>query len=138
MKLSLAALVLAFTVNVIGAPLNDNDIELAAAHSCTCAGAATGSTAVYTTTEVSNGIATGQGGSYGGYPHVFNNREGISFPLCGGATFMEYPIRKGTSYTGGAPGADRVIYNRANGNFCGCITHNGASTVNGFVACSWT
>lgn len=42
------------------------------------------------------------------------------------------------AYDGGSPGADRVVigsYDGTNANFCGVITHDGASSTNGFVGC---
>lgn len=39
-------------------------------------------------------------------------------------------------YTGGSPGADRVVFN-TNGEYAGAITHTGASG-NDFVGCSGT
>ena len=32
--------------------------------------------------------------------------------------FFEYPLKKNSVYTGGSPGADRVIYDE-DGDFCG-------------------
>ncbi|KXJ94592.1 putative extracellular guanyl-specific ribonuclease T1 [Microdochium bolleyi] len=66
------------------------------------------------------------------YPHTFNNREGFDFLVSG--PFQEFPILRGGSvYTGGSPGADRVVFNRS-GRLAGAITHTGASG-NNFVEC---
>ena len=43
--------------------------------------------------------------------------QGFSFPSCSGE-FFEYPLEHNRVYTGGSPGADRVIYDE-DGNFCG-------------------
>ncbi|KAI6136481.1 Ribonuclease/ribotoxin, partial [Pisolithus sp. B1] len=59
---------------------------------------------------------------------------GFSFPSCS-SEFFEYPLEQGYVYTGGSPGADRVIYD-SSGNFCACLTHTGAAKHDGFVECS--
>ncbi|KAI1486129.1 guanyl-specific ribonuclease T1 [Biscogniauxia mediterranea] len=67
------------------------------------------------------------------YPHQYNNREGFDFP--GASPYYEFPILSSYDpYTGGSPGADRVVFNDS-GDFQGAITHTGASG-NNFVACS--
>ncbi|KAI2612577.1 uncharacterized protein GGS25DRAFT_124889 [Hypoxylon fragiforme] len=67
------------------------------------------------------------------YPHQFNNREGFDFP--GASPYYEFPILSSfVPYTGGSPGPDRVVFNRA-GTFQGGITHTGASG-NNFVECT--
>ncbi|KAJ7356926.1 Ribonuclease/ribotoxin, partial [Mycena albidolilacea] len=54
---------------------------------------------------------------------------------CGGNSKLEFPILPGgRTYTGGFPGADRVIFNES-GALCAVITHTGAPSVNRFVAC---
>ncbi|KAK7038382.1 Ribonuclease/ribotoxin [Favolaschia claudopus] len=69
------------------------------------------------------------------YPHTFRNDEGLSMWCSGSTSFMEYPILSGgATYTGGSPGADRVVFNTA-GTYCAVITHTGASSTNGFVSC---
>ncbi|KAL9531941.1 Guanyl-specific Ribonuclease [Sphaerulina musiva] len=69
------------------------------------------------------------------YPHTFNNREGFNFAVSG--PYQEFPIlQNGNVYTGGSPGADRVVFN-TNGAYAGAITHTGASG-NNFVGCSGT
>jgi hypothetical protein len=82
-----------------------------------------------------------------------NGVQGFTFG-CPGSTYYEYPIlADGDLYSGGSPGADRVIYDN-DGNFCGecrylkqgsvlmlvnlaCLTHTGASTYDGFVECTF-
>ncbi|KAF1944729.1 ribonuclease-domain-containing protein [Clathrospora elynae] len=66
------------------------------------------------------------------YPHTYNNYEGFTFLVKG--PYQEFPLRTSGAYTGGTPGADRVIFNTA-GQRAGEITHTGASG-NNFVACS--
>ncbi|OAQ99906.1 hypothetical protein LLEC1_03227 [Akanthomyces lecanii] len=76
------------------------------------------------------------GGTAGGstYPHKYNNYEGFDFPVNG--PYYEFPIKSGGAYTGGSPGADRVVIN-GNCDEAGVITHRGASG-NNFVGCSGT
>ncbi|XWW97100.1 hypothetical protein V2A60_005081 [Cordyceps javanica] len=76
------------------------------------------------------------GGTAGGstYPHKYNNYEGFNFPVDG--PYYEFPIKSGGVYTGGSPGADRVIINRQCDE-AGVITHRGASG-NNFVGCEGT
>ncbi|KAI0883340.1 ribonuclease-domain-containing protein [Annulohypoxylon maeteangense] len=70
----------------------------------------------------------------GKYPHVYNDYEGFNFPDSG--TYYEFPILSSFKvYTGGSPGADRVVFLGSNGNYEGSITHTGASG-NNFVQCS--
>jgi hypothetical protein len=67
------------------------------------------------------------------YPHQYNDYEGFSFPTS--SPWYEFPILSTYKvYTGGSPGADRVIFD-SKGNFDALITHTGASG-NNFVACS--
>ncbi|KKK20520.1 hypothetical protein P175DRAFT_0493546 [Aspergillus ochraceoroseus IBT 24754] len=67
------------------------------------------------------------------YPHVYHDYEGFDFPVSG--TYYEFPIMSSYEvYTGGSPGADRVIFNE-NDEFAGMITHTGASG-DDFVQCS--
>lgn len=66
------------------------------------------------------------------YPHQYNDYEGFSFPTSG--PWYEFPILNSFQvYTGGSPGADRVIFD-SDGNFDSVITHTGASG-DDFVAC---
>ncbi|KAG7132819.1 Guanyl-specific ribonuclease F1 like protein [Verticillium longisporum] len=68
------------------------------------------------------------------YPHRYNNYEGFNFKASG--PWQEFPLRSSGVYTGGSPGADRVIIN-GNCAIAGQITHTGASG-NAFVGCSGT
>ncbi|KAI2640631.1 Ribonuclease/ribotoxin [Hypomontagnella submonticulosa] len=75
------------------------------------------------------------GSAPGGYPHTYNNYEGFSFSVSG--PYLEFPIlSSGSIYSGGSPGADRVIINTSC-RLAGAITHTGASG-NNFVGCSGT
>ncbi|KAF4556219.1 Guanyl-specific ribonuclease F1-like protein [Elsinoe fawcettii] len=74
------------------------------------------------------------GTTVSGYPHRYNNYEGFEFDVPG--PWQEFPIIDNKAYTGGSPGADRIIFNE----YCevaGFITHTGASG-NNFVGCSGT
>ncbi|KAB8237096.1 Ribonuclease/ribotoxin [Aspergillus alliaceus] len=67
------------------------------------------------------------------YPHKYNNYEGFDFPV--DPTYYEWPIlSSGNVYSGGSPGADRVVFNEKD-ELAGLITHSGASG-NNFVACT--
>ncbi|KAF2707471.1 ribonuclease-domain-containing protein [Pleomassaria siparia CBS 279.74] len=67
------------------------------------------------------------------YPHTFNNNEGFSFAVSG--PYQEFPIlSSGAIYSGGSPGADRVVINTSCKQ-AGTITHTGASG-NNFVKCT--
>ncbi|KAK7192355.1 hypothetical protein DPSP01_004941 [Paraphaeosphaeria sporulosa] len=66
------------------------------------------------------------------YPHKYNNYEGFDFLVSG--TYYEFPLLTSGTYSGGSPGADRVVIN-SSGQRAGEITHTGASG-NNFVACS--
>ncbi|EEA19300.1 hypothetical protein TMatcc_009435 [Talaromyces marneffei ATCC 18224] len=69
-----------------------------------------------------------------GYPHQYNDNEGFDFPVSG--PWYEYPILSSFNvYTGGQPGADRVIFN-GDGEYAALITHTGASNYDGFVECN--
>ncbi|PWY93894.1 Ribonuclease/ribotoxin [Aspergillus sclerotioniger CBS 115572] len=66
------------------------------------------------------------------YPHTYHDYEGFDFPVEG--PYLEFPIlRNGEVFTGGEPGADRVIFNRRD-EFAGVITHTGAEG-DDFVGC---
>ncbi|KAF2637309.1 putative extracellular guanyl-specific ribonuclease T1 [Massarina eburnea CBS 473.64] len=103
------------------------------------AGATCGSV-VYTAAAVNaasqKGYSYYQAGTQVGsndYPHTFNNNEGFSFSVSG--PYLEFPIlSSGSLYTGGSPGADRVVINTS-GKQAGAITHTGASG-NNFVKCT--
>ncbi|OAL05232.1 ribonuclease-domain-containing protein [Phaeosphaeriaceae sp. SRC1lsM3a] len=93
----------------------------------------------YTSSQVSAARNAGynyysQGSQAGSstYPHTYNNYEGFDFLVSG--PYQEFPLRTSGAYTGGSPGADRVIFN-TRGQRAGEITHTGASG-NNFVACS--
>ncbi|KAI1083128.1 ribonuclease-domain-containing protein [Whalleya microplaca] len=129
-SLSLLPLV-AFVASIAAAPVTEERAESAAT---TC-----GSTS-YTATQV-NQAAQGACNNYnagsapGGYPHTYNNYEGFSFPISG--PYLEFPLlSSGSVYSGGSPGADRVIINTSC-KLAGEITHTGASG-NNFVGCSGT
>lgn len=67
------------------------------------------------------------------YPHTETNYENIDFYVSG--PYQEFPILSTYKvYTGGSPGADRVVFN-TNGQLAGVVTHTGASG-NDFVPCS--
>lgn len=91
----------------------------------------------YTSSAVSSAKSTGyslysSGSTKNSYPHVYHNYEGFDFSVSG--TYYEFPIlSSGSVYSGGSPGADRVIFN-TNNQLAGVITHTGASG-NNFVAC---
>ncbi|KAH6603881.1 hypothetical protein Trco_007327 [Trichoderma cornu-damae] len=70
------------------------------------------------------------------YPHRYNNRERFRFKGLP-KPYFEFPIlSSGKVYTGGDPGADRVVIT-GQCSIAGVITHKGASG-NGFVACAGT
>ncbi|ETW87107.1 microbial RNases superfamily [Heterobasidion irregulare TC 32-1] len=89
----------------------------------------------YTQSDVENGIQQAEGGGGGNYPHQYHDYEGFTFPSCSGE-FFEYPLEHSSVYTGGSPGANRVIYDE-DGDFCACLTHTGASSNDGFVECDF-
>lgn len=92
----------------------------------------------YSQSDIDDAVQQGfndlqSGTAPGRYPHQYNDYEGFSFP--DPAPFYEFPILASERpYTGGKPGADRVIFD-SNGNFEGVITHQGASG-NDFVQCT--
>ncbi|KAJ5852637.1 uncharacterized protein N7529_012022 [Penicillium soppii] len=124
----LLALAAVFITSTLAAPL---DIE---ARAC----ASTCGTICYTSSAVSAAKAAGYklysaGSTVSSYPHVYHDYEGFVFPVSG--TYYEFPIlSSGSVYTGGSPGADRVIFN-TNDQLAGVITHTGASG-DDFVACT--
>ncbi|KAK8015836.1 extracellular guanyl-specific ribonuclease RntA [Apiospora marii] len=66
------------------------------------------------------------------YPHQYKNFENFNFPSS--APWYEFPILSSAKiYTGGAPGADRVIFD-SKGKLDSLITHSGAKG-NNFVSC---
>ncbi|KAK5989261.1 Guanyl-specific ribonuclease Th1 [Cladobotryum mycophilum] len=97
---------------------NDAAIQAAASSSCE---------------HVQNGDTAGSST----YPHQYKNFEGFKFKGIAGPYF-EFPIMSsGKEYTGGSPGADRVIIAKEKCEVVGVITHQGAKG-NNFVACSGT
>ncbi|KAI9830366.1 MAG: hypothetical protein M1819_005747 [Sarea resinae] len=67
------------------------------------------------------------------YPHQYEDYEGFDFPVSG--PYYEFPILSdGDVYSGGSPGADRVVFN-GNDELAGLITHTGASG-DDFVECT--
>ncbi|KAK8076260.1 hypothetical protein PG994_003532 [Apiospora phragmitis] len=66
------------------------------------------------------------------YPHQYKNFENFNFPSP--APWYEFPILSNAKiYTGGSPGADRVIFDNK-GKLDSLITHSGAKG-NNFVNC---
>ncbi|KAI1734669.1 Ribonuclease/ribotoxin [Xylaria scruposa] len=123
---SLMAL-MALATSVIAAPV----LEERAATTC-------GST-YYTADQVNQAAQKScsyyqSGSAPGGYPHTYNNYEGFTFKVAG--PYLEFPMLTSGVYTGGSPGADRVIINTSC-KLAGEITHTGASG-NNFVGCSGT
>ncbi|KAJ9130530.1 hypothetical protein NKR23_g12151 [Pleurostoma richardsiae] len=92
----------------------------------------------YWQSDIDDALAKGyslyqSGSTLNDYPHQYNDYEGFSFPTS--SPWYEFPILSTYKvYTGGSPGADRVIFD-SKGNFDALITHTGASG-NNFVACS--
>lgn len=69
--------------------------------------------------------------------HDHSDYEGFDFSDYCNGPYAEYPLKTSSSgYTGGSPGADRVVYDSDDGTFCGAITHTGASGTN-FVQCNY-
>ncbi|KAK4949823.1 hypothetical protein LTR10_011665 [Elasticomyces elasticus] len=67
------------------------------------------------------------------YPHEFDDREGFDITVWG--PWYEFPILNSYEvYTGGSPGADRVVFTR-DGTLALVVTHTGATDDN-FVECS--
>ncbi|KZT30751.1 ribonuclease T1 [Neolentinus lepideus HHB14362 ss-1] len=87
----------------------------------------------YSADDISNAIDAAEDGGASDYPHQYKDYEGFSFSCSG--TFYEYPLERHSTYDGGSPGADRVIYND-DGDFCACLTHTGASN-DDFKECSF-
>ncbi|KAF2200355.1 ribonuclease-domain-containing protein [Delitschia confertaspora ATCC 74209] len=95
----------------------------------------------YTSAQISSALSAGcnyvtQGSTAGSstYPHVYNNYEGFGFSVSG--PYYEFPILRSGVYSGGSPGADRIIFNKSC-KIAGEITHTGASG-NNFVGCTGT
>ncbi|KAI1108544.1 Ribonuclease/ribotoxin [Nemania sp. NC0429] len=126
---SLLALV-ALVTPALAAPVME---ERAAAAATTCG--KNSYTAAQVNSAAQKACSYYQSGSApGGYPHTYNNYEGFSFKVSG--PWLEFPMLTSGVYTGGSPGADRVIINTSC-KLAGEITHTGASG-NSFVGCSGT
>ncbi|KAF2851478.1 ribonuclease-domain-containing protein [Plenodomus tracheiphilus IPT5] len=132
--LLLAPIALALPTSVVtDAPVED--VALEARQSCAIRCGSTCYTLAQATSARNAGYNYYQQGDQAGsstYPHTYNNYEGFSFLVSG--PYQEFPLRTAGVYTGGSPGADRVIFN-TRGQRAGEITHTGASG-NNFVACS--
>ncbi|RUP48741.1 Ribonuclease/ribotoxin [Jimgerdemannia flammicorona] len=76
------------------------------------------------------------------YPHVFNNRENITFTECNTTRLWEYPVLPQAVYNcsrprPNPPGPDRVIYSDNLYKLCiPPITHTGAPNNSSFVPCN--
>jgi ribonuclease T1 len=124
----LFALAAVFVSSTLAAPL---DIEVRACAS-TCGSHCYSSSAVAAAQNAGYDLYS-ESSTADSYPHVYHNYEGFTFPVSG--TYYEFPILSGGSvYSGGSPGADRVIFNTDN-QLAGVITHTGASG-NNFVECT--
>lgn len=72
------------------------------------------------------------------YPHQYNDYEGFEFECS--APYLEFPIEQGGTYSGGSPGANRVVIGTVSSDdssaqYCAVITHDGESN-NNFAECS--
>jgi len=72
------------------------------------------------------------------YPHQYKDYEGFTFSCS--APYLEFPILSGSTYSGGSPGADRVVIGSISSDdsiaqYCAVITHDGESN-NDFAECS--
>ncbi|KAH6642340.1 Ribonuclease/ribotoxin [Boeremia exigua] len=129
----IAPLAFALPTSVVEAPVEDAAVE--ARQSCYSKCGSVCYTAAQVTAARNAGANHVRQGTQAGsstYPHVFNNREGFNF--LNNPTYYEFPIKTSGVYTGGSPGADRVVFNSA-GTRSGEITHTGASG-NNFVKCT--
>ncbi|KAI0673372.1 ribonuclease T1 [Trametes maxima] len=88
----------------------------------------------YTSSDINRAINEAEDGGASNYPHQYHDFEGFSFPSCSGE-FFEFPLKHNSVYTGGSPGADRVIFDE-DGDFCACLTHSGTSG-NDFLECDF-
>ncbi|KAE9376637.1 guanyl-specific ribonuclease F1 [Stipitochalara longipes BDJ] len=82
--------------------------------------------------------ASGQTVGKDSYPHQYNDYEGFSFTCS--APYLEFPIKTSGVYSGGSPGADRVVIgsissDESTAEYCAVITHDGQSG-NDFGECS--
>ncbi|KAJ7124528.1 Ribonuclease/ribotoxin [Mycena epipterygia] len=69
------------------------------------------------------------------YPHAEENYEDLKFWCTGKTSFLEFPILTSGTYSGGDPGADRVVFSSDDGTYCAVVTHTGASG-DDFVSCA--
>jgi hypothetical protein len=126
MQFKLVALLTLLAAFVNGAVLNKRSDP------CTCGGNS------YSAADTQAAINQGRsGGTFGKnkYAHTFNALDAdIHFTKCTPPFLVEFPLVAGGVYSGGNPGADRVVYDLS-GDFCGCMTHTGAKGKNGFVHC---
>ncbi|KAL2168866.1 hypothetical protein VTG60DRAFT_6768 [Thermothelomyces hinnuleus] len=128
---ALLTLVSAFTVSAAPFPVEAEGRIEARACAWTCG------SVCYEQSHINAALNKGyslqkSGDDINSYPHRYNNYEGFDFPTAG--PWYEFPILSSHSvYSGGSPGADRVIFD-GSGNFDALITHTGASG-NNFVAC---
>lgn len=72
------------------------------------------------------------------YPHQYEDYEGFSFSCS--APYLEFPILTSGTYSGGSPGAGRVVIGSissddSSAQYCAVITHDGQSG-NGFGECT--
>lgn len=114
MKFSLALLALVPAV-ALAAPLEPRQGGVAV----NCGGKS------YSASQVNRAINNAESGNYdsSGYPHTYNNYEGFDFSSFCDGPYKEYPLKATSSgYTGGSPGADRVVYDSDDGTFCGAVS----------------
>ncbi|CEH12908.1 ribonuclease t1 [Ceraceosorus bombacis] len=75
------------------------------------------------------------GSSPSGYPHAYYQYADEHITLqCGGNSYHEFPITGSTPFTGGSPGAYRVIFND-DGDYCATVYHASKSD-NSFAQCN--
>ncbi|RUO96705.1 Ribonuclease/ribotoxin [Jimgerdemannia flammicorona] len=122
--ISLKYLILFYTVVVLSLAV------VKAAADCQCDG-------IYIIERWVNGALTSGvehiGAPINGYPHIFHNRENIPFPC--ETPYYEFPMLENDIYDGGNhQGPHRVVF-KANGTFCGGITHPYPPPNNDFVKC---
>ena len=89
-------------------------------------------------TAALNYYAEGQTVGSDSYPHVYHDYEGFSFSCS--APYLEFPILTSGTYSGGSPGADRVVIGSissddSSAQYCAVITHDGQSG-NDFGECT--
>lgn len=88
-------------------------------------------------TAALNYYAEGETVGSDSYPHQYNDYEGFTFSCS--APYLEFPIESGSTYSGGSPGADRVVIGSissddSSAQYCAVITHDGQSN-NDFAEC---